>query len=473
MTTDPDRDGRIAYGLRRVADALTVSPPDPDQLRARAALPPRTPRFAVWRWPVLAAVAVLIVMATIALLPGLGVRGRGPAPAGPVDAPTLPTRFAGMSLLTAPVSTAPPGPAVALYHQGSLGTRRGTTQVVVLGADGHTYRRLDLAEKRGAVGDDGEWSAAGALLAPDGSEVAVASADRLADHLELVDLRSGVARAIPLGRSAAVRLLAWAPDGTRLAIAMLDGPLDGSPVTGRLAVLDLRDGRVQPVGTEQLTDVMLQAAVSPDGTMLAVPVGTGRVDLVDFSGAVRRSLTLPEGYYLDSPSAWSPDGRLLAVQYLGAVRGGLAFVDTTGSGGPVPAPLSRPEHPSELLGWTSDTTVLVGVEGSDYEIVQRSVDGVTTRTVARLSQGVGRIARVSGLQLAGGLVPDLRITEVGEVDRGPWPRWWLTLVVAFVVVIGLLVHRAVRRRAVRSSTVSGSGRPTGPGPTGRTDRVDR
>ena len=450
MTTDLDR--RIADGLRRIADALPVTPPDANQLRARAAQPrPARPlaRTATWQRPALAAAAVLALLATIALLPGFGVRGGGFDPASPAGAPTLPARFAGMSLLTAPVSTAPPGPAIALYRQGSLETRMGTSQVLVLGVDGRTYRRLDLAENRGALGDDGEWHAAEALLAPDGARVAVASTVRVSDHLGIVDLRSGDVREIPLGRPAAVRPLAWTPDGSRLVIAMLDGPFDGSPTPGRLAVLDLRDGRVQPLGERQLADMFLNVAVSPDGTLLAIPTATGQVDLVDLiDGTVRRSLTLPEGYYLNSRAAWSPDGRLLAVQHLGAVVGGLAFVDATGENTVTPAPLGGSEHPSELLGWVSDAAVLVGVADEDYEIVERSVDGATARTIARMPQGVGQVARVDGVQLADGLLAESLVIDVDDADRGPWPRWWNVLVTAAIAIAGWLVIRAARRRAV-------------------------
>ncbi|MFI6761603.1 hypothetical protein ACIBF5_20940 [Micromonospora sp. NPDC050417] len=446
MTSELDR--RIAAGLRQVADALPVTPPPVDQLRTRARRG-APPGEVAWRRPVFAAAAVLAVLAVVALLPIPGTGGRGWDPASPALAPTLPHRFAGMSLLTAPVSSAPSGPAVALYGQGSLGTRLGTSQVLVLGVDGRTYRRLDLAEQRGATGDDGEWHAAAALLAPDGARVAVASEQRVDDGLELVDLRTGDVQRIPLGRPVAVRLLAWTPDGSRLVIAMIDGPLDGtSSRTGRLAVVDLGDGRVSTVGQEPLTDLYLKVAVSPDGDLLAVPTGPGRVALVDLTGVVRRSLTLPEGYYLDSSAAWSPDGRLLAVQHLGAIRGGLAFVDATGEGAPTPAPLSAPAHPSALLGWVSERAVLVGVEGGDYEIVERSVDGGATRTVARAGQGPGRIARVDALQLAKGLLGDLRVAEVGDPDRGPWPRWW-TVSVAALVLGGCWLVRPVRRRVTR------------------------
>ncbi|RKR92017.1 hypothetical protein BDK92_6449 [Micromonospora pisi] len=454
MTSEPDR--RITAGLRQVADALPVTPPPVGQLRARAFHRASTGR-AAWRRPAFAAAAVLAVLVVVALLPVPGTGGRGWDPASPAVSPTLPHRFAGMSLLTASVSTAPPGPAMALYGQGSLGTRLGTSQVLVLGVDGRTYRRLDLAEQRGATGDDGEWHAAGVLLAPDGTRVAVASEQRVDDGLELVDLRTGAVRRIPLGRPVTVRLLAWTPDGSRLVISMGDGALDGSGSrNGRLAVVDLGNGRVSMVGQELLPDPYLKVAVSPDGELLAVPTGPGRVALVDLTGVVRRSLTLPEGYYLDSPAAWSPDGRLLAVQHLGAVRGGLAFVDVTGVGAPTPAPLSALAHPAALLGWASERAVLVGVEGGDYEIVERSVDGAVTRTVARAGQGPGRIGRVDGLQLAKGLLEDLRVAEVGGPDRGPWPRWWIVSVAALVLG-GCWLIRPLRRRVTRM--LAGSAAP--------------
>src|SRR5436190_2248454 len=113
---------RIAAAVRTIADAPPVSPPPPETLRQ----PTRTPRGRRWA-PALVAAAVLALVAGIGVIPvGGGGTGRRPAdPAGPPA--TLPARFAGPSWLTASVSDAPPGPAIALYQQQTGDSRHPTT----------------------------------------------------------------------------------------------------------------------------------------------------------------------------------------------------------------------------------------------------------------------------------------------------------------------------------------------------------
>ncbi|MFK3985123.1 sigma factor [Micromonospora sp. NPDC050397] len=68
------------------------------------------------------------------------------------------------------------------------------------------------------------------------------------------------------------------------------------------------------------------------------------------------------------------------------------------------------------------------------------------------SAGAGSGRRVDRLQLATGLLGEVRVAEVGDVDRGPRPRWWITLVVAATALTGYACVRAVlavRRRAPR------------------------
>ncbi|MGI5213245.1 hypothetical protein [Plantactinospora sp. CA-290183] len=90
--------------------------------------------------------------------------------------------------------------------------------------------------------------------------------------------------------------------------------------------------------------------------------------------------------------------------------------------------------------------MLIGTDDGDYQIVRQPVDGTASRVVARVPEGLGQVARVDRMQLAGELLPDLRVTEVGGPERGPWPEWWWALLTVAVAVAGWLVVRAVRRR---------------------------
>lgn len=243
----PDPQSRIGVAVRNIADGVHVDTPDAAILLARAAGRRRASR---WR-PLLSAAGVLGVLAAAAVAPGLLAQ-----PAAPADGTVLPARLADLSLLTAPVSEAPAGPALLMYGQGSAGPRLlHTTQTVVVGVDGRTYRRLDEAERRGGPAEPGTWQDAPALLAPDGTRVAVGSVGSAGD-LAVVDLRTGRTRTHRTEWTGVVEPLAWSPDGTRLAYTVGDS---GS------AVLDLGSG-----ASTRLAAPATAAAFSPDGRRLAV-----------------------------------------------------------------------------------------------------------------------------------------------------------------------------------------------------------
>ncbi len=66
------------------------------------------------------------------------------------------------------MATNPVGAALAVYRQDAAGGVTGTTQTLVLGADGTSARRLTQAADRG-----GSQVPAAAVLSPDGRTVAL------------------------------------------------------------------------------------------------------------------------------------------------------------------------------------------------------------------------------------------------------------------------------------------------------------
>jgi DNA-binding beta-propeller fold protein YncE len=435
MSTDPH--ARIAAAVRAIADAPPVTPPPPGALRERRA------RSASRRAaPALAAAAVIAVAAVVALLPARGTTERLRMFADVPAAATLPERFAGMSLLTATVSEAPPGPAIALYSQGSLGSRRlATSQLVVTGVDGRTYRRLDEAKESGWRGSDGEWHGAKSLLSPDGERVAVGSRG-------IVDLYTG--RTTPFAPSlAGVVPVAWSPDGQRLVVARPTASLEESAV-GHLLVLDLATGAATPLA--DAPGPVPTVAFSPDGTRVAV----AEEGSVLVAGGVRQRLPLTDRQSLAAGPSWSPDGRLLVLNEIGGSSIRLAFADATLTGQPVPAPVTlRGDGAAEVLGWRTADTMLVGIDDDGgYEIAEVSVHGGPEKIVSRLSHGPGQLARVNGLQLATGLLAHTEVRDVGGADRGPWPTWWRVTVGGLVLLTGLVAWRVVRRRRYAPSTIA-------------------
>ncbi|MDG6105594.1 PD40 domain-containing protein [Dactylosporangium aurantiacum] len=412
MSTDPQ--ARIGAAVRSIADAVHVDPPDPAVLMARAST-----RAGRWR-PLLSAAGVLGVLAAAALGPGLLAQ-----PAAPTGGTVLPARLAGLSLLTAPVSEAPAGPALLAYVQGSNGPRwLHTLQTVVLSVDGHTYRRLDEAERRGGPAELGTWQDAPVLLAPDGARVAVGSVGPATD-VAVVDLRTG-RTTTHRGRGAGViRPLAWSPDGTRLAYTVGD--------TGS-AVLDLTTGASIPLPAPATA-----AAFSPDGRRLAVQGAPDTeveprraIRILDAAGGTGATELAAAGFgvLIAGQAAWSPDGRWLAV----ADNAGAGKLDCSISFLPAD-PADRTPPPAPIV--TQDQIALVGWAAPDRPLVtqgsatgHRTVSGPDLRPLTTTGD-----TTTYDLQAATALLPAARVAPAGDPDRGPWPAW-LRLAGAAAVLAG-------------------------------------
>ncbi len=140
-----------------------------------------------------------------------------------------------------------------------------------------------------------------ALLSPDGTRLAVSGET----DVLILDLTTGEHRLYPIDEDGPITVLAWSPD-SRLVACSNDGDL---------VVLELPLGRVRPVDLDG--EECSGAAFSPDTSRLAVDLDEG-VGLVVFAadGSVANLVSLPteDGEELSGTAAWSPDGRLLAVE---------------------------------------------------------------------------------------------------------------------------------------------------------------
>ncbi|MET7417525.1 hypothetical protein [Dactylosporangium sp. NPDC005555] len=411
----PDPRARIGAAVRSLADEVHVDPPELAFLLEKARRPSR------WR-PLLSAFGVLGVLAAAALGPGLLAQ-----PAAPTGGTVLPTRLAGLSLLTAAVSDAPAGPALLAYVQGTNGPRwLHTLQTVVLSTDGHTYRRLDEAERRGGPAEFGTWQDAPVLLAPDGSRIAVGSVDPRAD-VAVVDLRTGRTSTYRAGATGIVRPLAWSPDGTRLAY--LTGDTDS-------AVLDITTGASTALPTPATT-----AAFSPDGRRIAVqgvpetevePRRPVRIVDLDGGGAPTELTEVGFGVVIAGSGAWSPDGRWIAV----ADNVGSGKLDCTLTFLPVdPAERNPPERIATaeqiaLVGWAAPDRPLVTQGGATGH---RTISGPDLRPLTTADG-----SDTYDLQAATALLPGARVADAGGASRGPWPVWLsLATAAAALTVAGL------------------------------------
>lgn len=436
---------------------------------------------------------VLVVGVVLALLPGWVLPGRwfGPdATAGPA---TVPTRFADYSYLTGSVAASPPGRAIAVYQHGFGVELMDFPQAVVAGADGAAYRRLDVAERRGASqGDPGPM-----LLSPDGARVAVGRWHSTWPDVAVVDLATGDADTHVVPGDGSALPLAWSPDSTLLAYLVTDGPADpytGSAISGELGLLDVTTGEARRVPAD--LDAR-EAAFSPDGTELAVHrivpddgtlsgqdaiprMSGGGVEILDLDGAVQRRLPLGDGHYLDGPSSWSPDGAFLAVaaqwippcdhlealseEWAGCFNGyegpgeGIVFVDATGEGGALPGPI-----PAEvvgwdgLLGWTSAGEALFLDVPDDRETADTDLywltavplDGGDPRRLSAIAGG-GNYG-VGDFQLATGLLAEAELRDPGDAGRGLWPTGVRMGAAAAAATVAGLATALVRRWARRGT----------------------
>jgi hypothetical protein len=408
-------------------DAVITAARRPEHRRgAGTGRPDRSGR--PWLAPLLAAAAVVAVVFSIAVAPALPL-GRGERPgAGPAS---LPDQIAGYSYLTRSVSFDPPGRAIALYQHGWGVELFDFPQALVLGADADIYRRVDVAEGASALVDQGD--PAPMRLSPDGTRVAVGTSGT-GGELGLVDLSTGAVTRLSARPGSSVRPLAFSPDGRIVVAAENTSPMSGSPATAVLARFDLTTGAVTRFPA--LTRITA-AAFSPDGRELAVQSGGALLVVDPGTGAIRRNLvtaSLP----LVSEAAWSPAGDLIAVGPDEPPR--IAFVDATGAGRAVPAPVEGVGRP---LGWTDDRTLIVQ---DGRNVVELTVNDGGTRVISEVDTGPGSNYRVGDMYLATGLVDGLVVRAAGSPDRGIWPTWAIvTATVAtglvatlFVIVIRLL-----------------------------------
>jgi len=454
MSTELER--RIATAVRTIADEIPVDPPPAAAVHARAVRRRTAAGFGGgWLAPALTAAAAVVLLVALALaLPDLrpGPSADRPAdrPATPAGRATLPKTFADPSLLTASVSDSPPGPAIALLHQGSFGTPGlGTKQLVVVGIDGRTYRRLDLAERRGSAPEGEWWAAPETLLAPDGSVVAVVDPARVGDRIELVDLRTGRVRTYHLDPPTAVRPLAWSPNGRWLALMTNEAPIDHNEFPSTPAILDTETGAIRRFDRLRSGNGFYGASFAPDGERIALATTSSgntignAIRIVDLTGTVLYTLPAKDALLDLRGQSWSPDGRLLVGYRPGDQGYRLTFVDATGQDRPVPPP-RQGDPGGMLLGWRSPDTMLYQL-GND--VAEVPVDGGPTRILSRFGHGWPVLGGTRWLHLATGLVADAAVRDPGPVERGPWPWWWrLTLAAAALFVAWRAIGRRRRRR---------------------------
>lgn len=394
--------------------------------------------------PALLAVAAVLALAVPPLLT---------PPAASPATPVFPSTVAPYSWWTGSVSSARLEAAAMLYRNGVGVEFLDAPQAVLLGTDGSTYRRLDLAETLSAPADQGD--PARSVLSPDGTFVVVGGPDGQG-AVRVTTLRDGAERTLPVGKGRSAIPVGIGADGRSVLLVTGEGEL--SPLLdadfrlhGQLARIDLLSGVVSTY--PELTDVNA-AALSPDGTRILLDTAGGLLLADARDGTILDGLTLAGPRHLDG-DAWSPDGSRAAVM-AGTT---LLVVDPTRPTASARLPITGIDS-GAAIGWRDPHTVLVhaatGNGANTSEFLWVDADTGAQETFSTYAPDV-TVAALASADVALDLVPRWQVAA-RPVDRGPLGLGWLALLAGLA---GLVSFALTPTRPVTAprEPVTASGRP--------------
>lgn len=380
--------------------------------------------------------AALAAVTTLLIAGGIILPAWQPSPPVPAEPGTdqLPTVLESPPAGTAALDDAPLPRALALYATADQFLPGENSPLTVVGS-GDRYRAYDRPEWTFAS----NWTKT-ILLSPDGRYVLMARWGSGNDtRSRLLDVATGDVTTLDAGAP-----LAWSPDGAMAALVHYDGDATSDDtVGGQITVVAVPTGRgLWQVPLIPLPGVSreLSAALSPDGSMLAVQQ-RDQVAAYHRDGTVawRAQVT----GQLAGRAAWTPDGRRLL---LSDEEGRLLPLDAA-SGAAMPAlpgvegvqRVGRELTPLvEVVGWRGETALAVVGNQRLYELSEPPRVLLTAPdTVYELDVATARIG------------PEPRVP--GAADPGPPPPFrlpgWALMLVAVAVIV--LLSRRRPRRAVR------------------------
>jgi hypothetical protein len=294
------------------------------------------------------AVAALLVFGVYPRLDGTPAQPAEPAQPG------LPTSLVHAPVWPAQLRRAPLDEAVALF------AGRESRESLLTGGDSFPLTVVGPTDQY-RVYQRPEWSPASSaiptfLLSPNGRYVLMPhflTDGSGGQRTRVLDVRTGDTRELIGGAP-----LAWAPDGTRaILVARSEDPagpiafLVTDPATGHVdwSVSVIPGARSEP----------LSAALSPDGTRLAVQVGD---DVRLYQGSTPQWRTKVTGSWLAGAAAFTPTGDVALVSVPGELRvlAGTSGAPLTGQRYPPLSAVRADQPPTvRLVAWRDGVPVLV------------------------------------------------------------------------------------------------------------------
>ncbi|NUR69533.1 MAG: hypothetical protein HOU81_01810 [Hamadaea sp.] len=376
---------------------------------------------------VAAVLACLIVSVTALWLPMPGATGEHVAGA---DDRILPSWVAQPYLWQRTFGEDPNGPAKLVFETGhSLDLE---SSLVVVGQDG-SFRLI--------YEDPGDWLG---TLSPDGRYL-------LGDNL--VDLVTGRSRRLSPALSSNWPAV-WSPD-SRSAVAVV-GRDDVVPTTGpngerindpirleNIVIVSVPDGGVRVVHVAAAE--LFRAAFSPDGTRLAITVGsdtqTKELLILDVAtGVVQRTVSLGERQQIAGSAAWTPDGRqvvLTVSEESAQQRYHLQQLDVATGTITDEAARGRPGQP-KLIAWRQGAPIFSVTDDDSCAIVRLPEDpNPETLPLRAAAHGCPSYPRDALEQWT---------LDGPPLEPSPWQAQnWAYVAVGLVVLAGAAVFRKMRR----------------------------
>jgi hypothetical protein len=400
------------------------------------------------RWGAIAAAAAVLVVLLVSGMPGVLLsRVADPPIAGTSTDPSLPDRLAFPPAFWPGIRSSPPGTASVVFGgQGfavdsvdRLWDNEG--DLAVVGATSEVYRVWRVSTAEFHAGED-------VLLSPDGGRLAITSGLNPSGPA-VIDLRTGKpTRLTAFNENDYVYPVAWSPDGTTLAVGVVDASGGGSSI----GLVDVPDGAYRRLGEMDRNYSLrgFEAAFAPDGLRWAYQEGSA-IAVVDRELNTQARWDVGAAR-LAGKGAWAPDGSVMTVLATGGHWLLKSWSRATGALTGRQWTVDGDFTAVRLIGWSAGQPVVVVFRREPTAPVQTEPDtsyqAVHSIEVWRLTAGghdvlVRAPHNLMSIDIADTVIAGGRMRAAAPPRFGPLS---VLLPVALVAGGALFIRRRVRDR---------------------------